>query len=114
MKFLSFLRLAGDRAGGGLCSAPCPPSPAFDRLLLLNLRGAEPPTGPIQCRRHRFSVAKQRRIPPGMAGIRFREVKGEGRAEPGPEDMDGIGYPSSPALARGRQSAHLGYRDQTD
>ena len=33
-----------------------------------------------------------------MAGIRFPEVKEEGRRFFGPEDMEGIGYP--PSVAR--------------
>ena len=113
---------SGDRAAGALCCAPCPPSSACGRRLLLYFRSAEHPTGPIGRRRAVLAVQGRRRIRPRMAGIRLPEVKEEGRCIFGPGGvgrvsrstaprcrsrlavqskpwtMEGVGYP--PSLAR--------------
>ena len=41
----------------------------------------------------------RRRIRPRTAGVRFPEVKEEGRCSFGPGDMEGIGHPLSVASA---------------
>jgi hypothetical protein len=101
MKYFHFLESAVVRArGGGVpCPAPCHPSPACGRLLLLYLRGAGHPTGPIPCRYGYLAISNHGGIQPRMAGIRLPEVKEEGRCFFGPEDKQGVGYPPSMARA---------------
>jgi len=46
-----------------------------------------------------LAVQNHRCVRPRMVGIRFPQVKEEGRRFFGPGDMEGIGYP--PSVARG-------------
>ena len=65
-----------------------------NRRLLL----AERPTGLICNRRGCSSVACRGWCQPRASGGRRSEVKEEGRAQPDPGDMSGVGHPA--ALAR--------------
>jgi hypothetical protein len=103
------LNQVGARAEGVPCSAPCPPSPAYGRLLLLYLRGTGHPLSPSDWRPASSDVVNHWRIRRRMAGIRFPEVKEEGRCFFGPGDMEGIGYP--PSVARADSNA-LGATEQ--
>src|SRR5437879_4857569 len=83
-------------AGGGLPAAPPP-----------LLRSAQRPTGPIRYRRGCSMNACHRSPSPRTAGDRRSEVKEEGRAQPGPGDMSGVGHPSALARADLRAGPHL-------
>jgi hypothetical protein len=77
-----------------------PPPPSL-------LRCAEHPVVPIRERRGFSAIPMPRRTSPRVEGGRHSEVKKEGRAQPGPGDMSGVGHPS-PLSAR-RPSANIAF-----
>ena len=75
------------------------------------LRYAEHPTGTLGKRRGGSTAANHRCTWPWVTGGRHSEVEGEGRAQPGPEDMSSVGHPSPMArsdINRAKRFIHRG------
>jgi len=92
-------RSARDQAGGALCSAHVPRHrPAADASSLTSLRRAphRPDPDPQWRRGPRASPPMPHAKDVGWPSS---EVKEEGRAQPGPGDMSGVGHPASLARA---------------
>jgi len=102
-------RLAGVGAGSGrwgMLLRSCPPEPACGQLLLLYFAPQHAPPARSSEAWGPFAVEEHLGMQPRESGGQRSEVKGEGWAQPVPEDMSGVAHPAPSARAARQGESH--------